>query len=191
MKSSALFPFLFTALASAGPILRQCGAQPSTSQISAAITNWTTDVNTVNAFLNNPSQAGAQNALNFAQDEPHELSMSPSSAHGDIHAPLKYDLRFADNRNLAILASICGVTQPYTDAVNNLKAVFGGVTANLQAIIGGGNVESLVEGINNIRCCNVLPDLDVLWLEAAEQAGIVGTVNTNVPRPDACAVVQC
>lgn len=48
-----------------------------------------------------------------------------------------------------------------------------------------------MNNINQVRCCNVLPDLDVLWLEAAEDEGLIGQVNTAVPRPNACASIVC
>ena len=55
----------------------------------------------------------------------------------------------------------------------------------------GDSVASALETINNTRCCNVLPALDSLWQDSADQEGIAGKVNTVVPRPDACSSVQC
>ena len=63
---------------------------------------------------------------------------------------------------------------------------------NLQAIVDSpAAAPKAAATINRIRCCNVLKDLDVLWLEAAESYGIVGQVQTSVPRPGACAAVKC
>lgn len=74
----------------------------------------------------------------------------------------------------------------------NVQAVFGPqVIDNLQSIIDGGDVTTAVNAINQVRCCNVLPDLDVLWLQAAEDYGLIGQVNTVVPRENACSSITC
>lgn len=52
-------------------------------------------------------------------------------------------------------------------------------------------VQADLSQINTFRCCTLLPDLDVLWLEAAEDEGLVGQVNLSVPRPNACAIIAC
>lgn len=94
--------------------------------------------------------------------------------------------------NIVTLAGICGVTTEYTNAVDDLMNVFGQVLDNLQNIIDGSvDLDTAVANINQVRCCNVLKDLDVLWLEAAESEGIVGQVQTTVPREMACSSVSC
>jgi hypothetical protein len=37
----------------------------------------------------------------------------------------------------------------------------------------------------------VLPDVDVLWLDSAEVADIVGQVPVRAPREDACFSIDC
>ncbi|KAJ9144206.1 hypothetical protein NKR23_g6158 [Pleurostoma richardsiae] len=151
---------------------------PSIDSVSGAITNWLHDVQTVNSFLDNVPPVGstalqqaAQNTLQSANDEPNELS---------------------------ILASICELNPgdpPYAQAVLLLQEVFGNVPTNLQKIIDNfgdaGTVATSLQVINNVRCCNVLPALDVIWLTAAEDYGLVGSVTTDVPRPNSCSTVQC
>ncbi|KAK7986958.1 hypothetical protein PG996_006434 [Apiospora saccharicola] len=141
---------------------------PSETEATGAIRDWLADVNTVNAFLDNAPRASssqAAQALQFAKKEPN---------------------------NLKVLARVCGVSDAYTRAVQDLGQVFGGVLTNLQAIVDDeAAAPRAAATINRIRCCNVLPDLDVLWREAAESYGVVGQVQVSVPRPGACAAVKC
>ncbi|KAK8121616.1 hypothetical protein PG984_010286 [Apiospora sp. TS-2023a] len=141
---------------------------PSEAETMGAIRDWLADVNTVNAFLDNASRASssqAAQAQQFAKKEPN---------------------------NLKVLTRVCGVSDAYTRAVQDLGQVFGGVLTNLQAIVDDeAAAPRAAVTINRIRCCNVLPDLDVLWREAAESYGVVGQVQTSVPRPGACGSVKC
>jgi len=150
---------------------------PSTEAVETAINNWNNDVGNVNAFLNEaPSQNpedllnAAEEALINANDEPVELGV------------------------LASISDFSGDAD-YVNAVDDLQNIFGQVPLNLQDIINNpGDSAAVTQALNNInafRCCNVLPDLDVLWLDAAEDYGLVGTVNTVVPRPNACASIIC
>jgi hypothetical protein len=151
---------------------RQTG--PSQDQVVAAIDSWNSDVAMVNAFLNTPPTTGssygnfASFTLGFAQDEPNELM---------------------------ILSMITGLSTDATNAIQNLMEVFGGVLTNLQDIINNQNdinvINTDISNINQIRCCNVLPDLDVLWTDAADDEGVSNLVNLAVPRPNACATVAC
>ncbi|KAK7961623.1 uncharacterized protein PG986_002448 [Apiospora aurea] len=140
----------------------------STNDVRGAIRDWLADVNAVNSFVDkapNVSSSQASQALQFAQREP-----------GD----------------LMVLSRICGVSGRYTAAVADLNNVFGGVLTNLQSIVNNPKTApTAVANINKIRCCNVLPDLDVLWREAAQRYRIQGQVQTTVPRPRACASAKC
>ncbi|KAK7913853.1 hypothetical protein PG985_011556 [Apiospora marii] len=141
---------------------------PSETETTGAIRDWLANVNMVNAFLDNASRSSssqAAQALQFAKKVPSHLK---------------------------VLTRVCGVSDAYTRAVQDLGQVFGGVLTNLQAIADDGAAAPKAAGtINRIRCCNVLPDLDVLWREAAESYGVVGQVQTSVPRPGTCASVKC
>ncbi|OCK75038.1 hypothetical protein K432DRAFT_386446 [Lepidopterella palustris CBS 459.81] len=145
--------------------------QPSQDQVLASIESWRTDVITVNSFLNIATtldagdlQSHAMMTLAFAKDEPVQLG---------------------------ILSSISGLADDALGAINNLQEVFGNVLTSLQNIIDNPTdasaVSTQLEQINNVRCCNVLPDLDILWQSAADDEGIANMVDTSVPREDACS----
>ena len=43
-------------------------------------------------------------------------------------------------------------------------------------------VHRAVDDINTFRCCNILPDLDIVWLNNAEDKNLIGRVVTSPPR---------
>ncbi|SMR48866.1 unnamed protein product [Zymoseptoria tritici ST99CH_1E4] len=150
---------------------------PSTNQVASSINQWNADVDAVNTFLNTALTlpvselgAAAQNAFNFAQDEPCQLMT---------------------------LASVPAIgTAAFTCAVSDLTNIFKPrVLDNLQSIINKPTdtaaVHAAVNDINLIRCCNVLPDATILWTDTAEDSGIGGTVQTVANRENACATVDC
>ncbi|KAI1075409.1 hypothetical protein F5B20DRAFT_560249 [Whalleya microplaca] len=157
-------------------ITRQGCTEPSSNAVKTAISTWLSDVQTVNTFLDNaPSSPGigdlASNTLTTAQNEPVQLN---------------------------VLASICELNSAgsqYAKAVLLLKEIFDNVTAKLKQIADNPNDEATVKTalqvIGNTRCCNVLPALDVIWVQAAADFALVGSVDTNVPRPATCGNVQC
>ena len=87
-------------------------------------------------------------------------------------------------------------TAAFDCAIADLGAVFGGfVLNNLGDIVTfNGALDTAtkaVSNINNIRCCNVLPDVDLLWLDASDQAGLSGQVPITAPRESACSNIAC
>jgi hypothetical protein len=87
-------------------------------------------------------------------------------------------------------------TIAYQCAIGDLKDVFEiHVLDNLQNIVSNPNstavVSAAVDDINNFRCCNVLPDASILWLDSAVFAGISDQVPTCANRPDACGSISC
>lgn len=155
-------------------LTRRQASPPDSVEVTAAINSWNSDVAMVNTFLNTPPATGlayanfASFTLGFAKDEPLELM---------------------------VLAGLQGLSTDATNAIANLMAVFGGVLTNLQDIIDNQNdlttINTDIGNINQIRCCNVLPDLDVLWTAAADDAGVANVVNLVVPRENACATITC
>lgn len=159
-----------------GPVCTS-STQPSQQDVLSALETWNSDVENVNTFLNGVAadtdplslEGLARGALDNAMDEPLELG---------------------------ILACIPGLTD---DAENAITSAADGFMNNvlvplMDIVVNGANtpqVDADVLQINTFRCCTLLPDLDVLWLAAAEDEGIVGQVNLNVPRPDACATISC
>lgn len=177
--AASLLALLSSTTLGAPPTVRYAKRQsdPSTAAVENAINAWNSDVDTVNNFLNNAlshSPSGLQHAagvaLAAAQNEPTQLSV------------------------LASIGDFSGDAQ-YQGAVTNLQEIFGNVPSSLQNIINNpsnaGNVNTQLLQINNVRCCNVLPDLDILWQDAADDFGISNLVNTVVPRPNACATTVC
>ena len=148
---------------------------PTQDQVQTAIDTWHTDVVNVNSFLDSATslsptdlQSAAQTTLGFANDEPVELG---------------------------VLDSITGLPDNAVSAVQALQETFGNVPSGLQGIINDpsnpSDVSTQLEQINNARCCNVLPALDILWQAAADEEGINNLVDTSVPRPNACSQVNC
>jgi hypothetical protein len=149
--------------------------EPSSSLVLTALQNWNNDVNTVNYFVDSASglsgnalQSAATTALFAASNEPIDLS---------------------------ILNCIAIVASNEASQIMDLMTVFGRVITGLQTIITDPNnadsVNSALESINLTRCCNVLPDLSVLWPDAANQEGISDQVNTAVPIPAVCSTITC
>lgn len=197
MKSATVATILaFTAAASARPSLRAAAAakrdgtcllnsvtsNPSFGDVESSINQWSSDVDTVNTYLNNVAnfindaatlQAATQAVFISAQDEPCQLSTLSSVS----------DFQPAG-------------TDAFACAVSDLEVVFGDhVLNNLQTIINSpsdiDSVNAAVGDINFFRCCNVLPDADVLWLDAAADNALVGTVPITANRPNACSSIDC
>lgn len=154
---------------------------PSSTQIEASINQWHSDVSTVNNFLNTAASITdpdtlkntTETVMKSAADEPCQLS--------------------------TLLANSDFLPTPPADvncAGMDLMKVFGPhVLDNLQAIIDSPSETSVVtmaiNDINNFRCCNVLPDVDVLWKDSADDAGVSNLVPISAPREDACASITC
>ena len=138
------------------------------------------DVNAVNGFLSealsldsDTLKTKAYAALLNAQDEPCQLGTLNNFGSSDGFA-----------------------TDAFTCATTDLGLVFGDhVITNLNTIINNptdtSGVHAVVTDINFFRCCNVLPDADLLWLDSAGESGLVGTAATIAGRPDACSSIDC
>ena len=160
--------------------IRDTVATPSTADIQNSIEQWNTDVVAVNDFLNSALGLDSQTlgtkataALANAKDEPCQLQTLANDANFDGFA-----------------------TDAFTCAVGDLQVVFGDhVITNLNTIISDPTntaaVHAAVQDINFFRCCNVLPDADILWTDAAEEATLFGQVPTTAQRPDACSSIDC
>jgi len=155
---------------------------PSATDVENAINQWNNDVNGVNNFLNevggvtDPVQLQMMTdvALAFAQDEPCQfatLQSIPGFA-GQSLTPA-FDCANAD---------LSAVFKPHV--ITNLMTII----ANPSDSVG---VAAAVQDIQNFRCCNVLPDADILWRDSAEENNISNSVNTVAGRPDECASIDC
>ena len=156
-------------------------SNPSSADAKAAIDQWNTDVNTVNAFLNQASglalgmeiQNATMQTLLFAQDEPCQLKTLISNS--DF---------------------VGGGTDAFNCAAMDLMMVFDThVLDNLRSIImmpmDSDVIDHAINDINNFRCCNVLPDANILWLDSATDNGISDQVNFTPGLEDACAHIDC
>lgn len=97
---------------------------------------------------------------------------------------------------LGILACIPALSDDAENAITSANAGFGdNVLTPLSDITTNGfnthQVLTDVDTINQFRCCTLLPDLDILWLSAAEDEGLVGQVTLSPPRPNACSSIAC
>ncbi|KAF2491305.1 hypothetical protein BU16DRAFT_115966 [Lophium mytilinum] len=154
---------------------------PDVAQIEASITQWFSDVVNVNAFLDGVAAnslttdlaTAAQNALTNAQDEPCQLATLSSNAFARAIETAAFDCATED------LMDIFGV-----HVIDNLNLIIANPT-NTQI------VTQAVNDINQFRCCNVLTDATILWLDNAADNGLVGTVQTDAPREQACSAIQC
>ncbi|KAM0722368.1 hypothetical protein Q7P37_001809 [Cladosporium fusiforme] len=178
---------------------------PTSADVQTAILEWNTDVVNVNAFLDNApndlddlATLGANAhavASNFAAEEPNQLMTLANWFSGND----------PNNNKEATAAFNC--------AVNDLAVgtTIGSTTFSFQALVldvfsdivedaNAGNrdaVENLLNVVNSYRCCNVLPDLDILWKDSAESAEIEiqTTLTQGVPitaeRPGTCSAFDC
>ena len=172
---------------------------PGTPDVQAAINDWNNDVVTVNDFLNGVSDllsdlptlaAHAQNIVdNFAKDEPNQLK----TLHNWFIGPNTPDVPTAAFNcafdDLATGQVLDGETFNFDTLV--IKQFTDFIIPDAQA--GKADfVLSQVGEVNSYRCCNVLPDLDILWRDAAISAGFTDAdVPFSPPRPDACASIDC
>ncbi|KAK5132189.1 hypothetical protein LTR08_009312 [Meristemomyces frigidus] len=166
-------------------ILNSVMNNPQPVDVQASINQWNTDVNMVNAFLNNvanilhdPAEllSQAQTAFIFASDEPCQLMTLASQT------DFSTDVGSSTNSFGCAVNDLMAVFQ--THVLNNLVTVTSHPTDVPGAI-------AAVADINNFRCCNVLPDADVLWLASADDNGISNVVQFTAGRPDACATITC
>ncbi|CAM6102176.1 unnamed protein product [Calypogeia fissa] len=156
---------------SASRRLLQGDCPPTQAQVSASIDQWNQDVLEVNNFLNvaatlaDPTGAAA-NTEQVALNEPVQLG---------------------------ILGNVVGLSTDAQNAVTLLMEVFGNVPTDLQSIVtnpSASNVQTQLNSINNVRCLNVLPALDILWPAAAVAVGLDVANVPAVARPNACATIS-
>ena len=132
--------------------------------VVSSITEWETDVNTVNEFLNNPTAANLNSAIDSAQNEPVQLG---------------------------ILSKVTGLSAAGQSAATLLTGNFDSVVSNLQnAQAGSISTEDATTAINFNRCCTILPAIGILWTAAAE-ASDAGFTPPAPQLEDQCASINC
>lgn len=177
---------------------------PTSSDVQTAITEWALDVQTVNAFLegapanlDNLAQlaSDAQNAAsNFAAEEPNQL--------GTL---INWFTNDPNNDKTATDAFHCATSdlkdgQTIGSTTFNFKSLVLDVFDDIVEDANAGNrdaVSNLLDVVNSYRCCNVLPDLDIIWKDSAEsaelaiQTPLTGGAPITAERPSTCANFDC
>lgn len=183
-------------------------AQPKSSDVSAAILAWADDVDAVNTFLDGAEAnlgdlatlaSDAQNARdNSAIDEPNQLGTLTNWFSNDPNNPDSRDTSGPDAFSCA--TNDLAVGQTIGDTVFNFESLVKDVFDNIVNDAQAGNsdaVKAQLDVVNSFRCCNVLPDLDIIWKDTAESAGlsiqssITGGVPITAARPAACNGLDC
>jgi hypothetical protein len=183
-------------------------AQPKPSDVTAAILAWADDVNAVNTFLDGAVAnlgnlatlaSDAQNARNnFAIDEPNQLGTLTNWFSNDPNNPDSRDTSGPDAFNCA--TNDLAVGQTIGNTVFNFESLVKDVFDNIVADALAGNADAVkgqLDVVNSFRCCNVLPDLDIIWKDTAEsaqisiQTALTGGVPITAARPAACNGLDC
>ncbi|CAM6120584.1 unnamed protein product [Calypogeia fissa] len=147
------------------------GSPPTQAQVQASIDQWNQDVLEVNNFLN------------VAATLADPTGAAANTEQTSLNEPVQ----------LGILGSVVGLSTDAQNAVMLLMEVFGNVPTDLQSIVtdpSASNVQTQLNSINNVRCLNVLPALDILWPAAAVAVGIDVANVPAVARPNACANIS-
>jgi hypothetical protein len=183
-------------------------AQPKPSDVEAAISAWADDVNTVNTFLDGAEAnlgdlatlaSDAQNARdNFAIDEPNQLGTLTNWFNNDPNNPDSRDTSGPEAFNCA--TNDLAVGQTIGNTVFNFESLVKDVFDNIVEDAQAGNADAVkaqLAVVNSFRCCNVLPDLDIIWKDTAVSAAIdiQTSLTQGVPitaaRPATCNGFDC
>ncbi|KAK3075942.1 hypothetical protein LTR53_000246 [Teratosphaeriaceae sp. CCFEE 6253] len=149
---------------------------PATPQIAASINQWSADVNAFNDFLNQAYYL-----------DPASLKSAASALFPNVED---------ESCQLGTLSGfLSGVSDAATCALGDLPNIYSTLEWTLNQLIAdptdNTNVQNSLEDINAYRCCNVLPDIDILWADAAGMAGIKGQVPAVAGRENLCAEIDC
>jgi cytochrome c1 len=126
--------------------------------------NWMLSVNTVNAWLNDPTNTtNLDVAIIYAEDEPIQL---------------------------ATMMKTPQLSTEGMDSAQILAGNFPSIVANLKlAQSGGMTADQSTTAINFNRCCTVLPAIGSLW--TAANKATAGTSTAQPSLANQCASVSC
>ncbi|KAH8598476.1 hypothetical protein B0O99DRAFT_483750, partial [Bisporella sp. PMI_857] len=129
---------------------------------------WANEVCTVNSFLNRPrdTKTTLNTVIAYASDEPTQLKT---------------------------LASLPNLSVAGLNAAEVLKANFPMIPANLVNVrLGKTTTYTALVAINFMRCCTVLPAIEILFKEASVASGAFSDGVVPKPiRPLPCASIDC
>lgn len=147
----------------------------------------------VNNFLNTVSEklgdlpalaTYAGSVSQNAQDEPTQLGVLTSF----VNSGFPTEAFKCATGDLAVGETVGSTTF-------NFKALVIDVLADIVSDANAGKrngVTNSVDVVNSYRCCNVLPDLDIIWRQAAQSVGFTEVdLPFTPPRPDACGAIDC
>lgn len=163
-------------------ILPSVTASPTSDDIGKAIAQWNFDVEVVNSFLWSAPfllgfpktlQSAAKLAYSYAIDEPCQFTTLQAA-----YSKVDY-----------------GSQEFFNCTVNDLNQHFGDVLTNLSSIISDpSNALVAVSAIQANRCCNVIPDVSILFLLTG-QSGVDNWGAYQFPRtpiiPTQCHSYTC
>jgi hypothetical protein len=212
LTTTSIYALFATALATTEPNRVQkrnnlaSVAVPVPTDVANAINEWEIDVNTVNSFLQNAAvmlddlpelATGAGDALNlFAAEEPNQLGTLVNwfAATNPNNPDVPSDAFNCATNDLANGTTSAGTTFNFKNLVEN---VFSDIVDDAQAGNRDG-VSNLLDIVNRYRCCNVLPDLDIIWRDSAISANLAlktdtsdGGVSFSPSRYAACSAIDC
>ena len=138
---------------------------PTAEDVVNAISNWGTDIETVNVYLNTPTAGlNLNKAIAYAQNEPLQL---------------------------ATLMKVTELSTAGQNAAQLIAANFPIIPDDLEAISSGSTTtDAGLAAINSVRCCTVLPAIGTLWTAAAK-ASNAGITPSAPQRANACASITC
>lgn len=211
ITKASLCALVFGTLAAADPSRVQkrnnvaSVAVPQPTDVEIAINEWEIDVNAVNTFLDgaaanldNLAQLGSDAndaANNFAAEEPNQLN-TLINWFADTNPNNKFEASDA----FSCATNDLGVGTTIGNTVFNFKSLVLDVFQDIVEDAAAGNrdaVANLLNVVNSYRCCNVLPDLDIIWRDSAISAGLqirtslLGGVAITPARPATCSAFDC
>lgn len=148
----------------AAPRVLTPATPPRAVDVQNSITNWQTSVNTVNDYLNNPTnKTKLAAAIVFSKDEPVQL---------------------------ATLMKVPAMSKAGVDAGKILMGNFGSIVSNLNSIQAGVmTTNDATAAVNFNRCCTVLPAIGALWTAASNATKIASMGTPNLEAQ--CGQMSC
>jgi hypothetical protein len=137
---------------------------PTAVDVTNSITNWQKSIDTVNDYLNNPTNSTKlASAIVFAKDEPVQL---------------------------ATLMKVPAMSKTGINAGKVLMANFGSIISNLNSIQSGVmSTQDATAAVNFNRCCTVLPAIGALWTAASNATKVATPMMPNLE--DQCSQMSC
>ncbi|KAK5726944.1 hypothetical protein LTR15_002835 [Elasticomyces elasticus] len=156
-------------------------SNPTNMDIKASISQWSSDVDAVNKFLDNAQSMG---------DDGRHLAASSAMANAqDQLCQLSTFAGFMENST---------VLTPWADATCAIKDIQTNfdvhVTQNLQTLSTTTDPDTVTSALYDIDynyCCSFLLDITILWGHAEAEASLGGEVPFAANHPQVCSTMDC